>query len=150
LANRIKIYILKADIMKEELKISTVFPASAKVIYDAWLDSKEHSRLSGGKAVIQPWQGGKFKAWDGYISGKNIKLQPYARIVQSWRTTEFHIDDIDSRIEILLEKTQGGTRFTLIHKDIPEGQGKKYEKGWKDFYLKPMKDYFKKESKTKS
>jgi activator of HSP90 ATPase len=35
-----------------------------------------------------------------------------------------------------------GTRVTIIHSEIPAGQGEGYKKGWKDFYFKPMKKYF--------
>jgi deoxyadenosine/deoxycytidine kinase len=34
--------------------------------------------------------------------------------------------------------------FHIIHSHIPSGDEKKYEKGWKDYYFKPMKLYFQK------
>ena len=41
-----------------------------------------------------------------------------------------------------LEPTEGGTRVTVGHTDIPEGQGESYEGGWNDFYFDPMERYF--------
>jgi uncharacterized protein YndB with AHSA1/START domain len=131
--------------MKETIKISGVFPVNAKKIYDAWLNSAEHSEFTGGKAEIRPVAGSKFSAWDNYITGSNVKLQPYGRIVQSWRTTDFPQSAGDSRLEILFEKANGGSRVTIIHTNIPDGQAKEYEKGWKKYYLKPMKKYFRKQ-----
>lgn len=130
--------------MKDSIKISHIFPVSAKRLYDAWLSSSEHTEFTGSKTEIKPKLGTNFTAGDGYINGHNMVLQPYSRIVQSWRTTDFPETSIDSKVEILFEKVNGGTRFTLIHTQIPQGQLTEYEKGWKRYYFKPMKSYFKK------
>lgn len=132
--------------MKEKLQISGVFPVSAKRLYDAWLNSREHSKFTGSKANIRPVIGSRFSAWNKYITGSNLKLQPYGRIVQLWRTTDFPPGALDSRLEILFEKVNRGTRLILIHTQIPEGQAKNYKKGWKEHYFTPMKEYFKKET----
>jgi hypothetical protein len=31
---------------------------------------------------------------------------------------------------------------TLVHTDLPPGQGVQYEAGWKDNYFEPMQAYF--------
>jgi activator of HSP90 ATPase len=129
--------------VKDSIKISQIFPVSAKRLYDAWLSSHEHSDFTGEKAVIRPSVGTNFTAGGGYIWGYNVALQPYSRIVQSWRTSDFPESTINSKLEILFEKVNGGTKLTLIHTQIPDGQITKYEKGWKQHYLKPMKSYFK-------
>ncbi len=59
--------------------------------------------MTGGSASINSDWGGEFEAWNGYIHGKNLELEPGKRIVQSWRTSEFNADEPDSRIEITLE-----------------------------------------------
>jgi activator of HSP90 ATPase len=129
--------------LKESIRLSETFPVSAKKIFDALLNSKEHSAIIGGKAEIFPRRGTKFRIWNGYITGNNIIVQPYGRIVQTWRTKEFPDGAQDSNLEILLEKVNGGTKLTMIHSNLPDGESKKYEKGWKDYYLRPMKKYFK-------
>lgn len=128
----------------ESFKVSAVMPVNAKMLYEAWLDSKEHSEFTGGEAVIDPKAGGSFSAWDDYISGKTLELEPYRRIVQSWRTSDFPDGSKDSNLEVLFEEVEKGTKITLVHTDIPEGQGEDYKKGWNDFYFEPMKEYFEK------
>lgn len=128
--------------MKESLKVSTTLPASPEKVYTAWLSSKEHSAFTGGSAKISNKVGGKFTAWDGYISGKNLELKPYKKIVQAWHTTDFNKTDEDSRLEIILEKIKTGTKLTLIHTNIPKGQAKEYKQGWLDYYFTPMKEFF--------
>jgi activator of HSP90 ATPase len=128
--------------MTESIQLSTVLPASPEVIYKAWLSSKGHSAITGSPAKVSSKLSGEFTAWDGYIQGKNLELKPYNRIVQAWRTTEFPEGSPDSHLEVLLEPVDGGTKVTLVHTDIPNGQGQSYYTGWEDFYFKPMAEYF--------
>ena len=128
--------------MAEKIKVTAVIPARPKRIYEAWLNGKEHSGFTGSPAKVDPNINGKFTAWDGYISGRTLLLEPGKRIVQTWRTTEFPVGAEDSKLEILFQKSEKETKITLIHSNIPEGQSESYKKGWKDYYFKPMKKYF--------
>ena len=129
--------------MPESIKVSAIIPAKREKIYNAWLNSNEHSAFTGGgKVDIIPRKGGKYSAWDGYISGKTIEMDPYKKIIQTWRTTEFSEDDPDSILEVTFEDQKDKTKITLKHTNIPDGQGDGYKKGWIDFYFKPMKEYF--------
>jgi len=130
--------------MKNSLKVSATFPASAKEIYEGWLSSKGHASFTGAGAKVSSAVGGSFKAWDGYISGKNLSLKPYKKIVQAWRTTDFAKSNPDSKLEIILEESKGKTLVTLNQTNIPAGQEAELKKGWQDFYFKPMKEYFQK------
>jgi len=126
----------------EELEVSTWLPASPDALYRAWLDSKAHSAFTGAEASVQPGVDGVFYAWDGYITGANLELEPGRRILQSWSTSEFPEGHPPSMLEVLLDADAGGTRITLKHTDIPEGQGDAYEQGWEDHYFVPMRTYF--------
>lgn len=131
--------------MPDQLKVSAKFPVSAKVIFNAWLNSKLHTDMTGGEALVSSKLGGKFKAWDGYISGKNLELIKDKRIIQTWRSSEFAKNDLDSLLVVNFEDVSGGCRVTISHSQIPRGQGENYKQGWEDFYLLPMKAYFKKQ-----
>lgn len=128
--------------MTHAFTVSAVIPASPKEIYDAWLDGRQHAQMTGSaKASASTKVGGKFTAWDGYISGRNLTLVPGRKIVQAWRTSEFNDADEDSQIEVTLKKAARGTRVTLRHSNVPDGH-KGYRSGWGDHYLAPMKAYF--------
>ncbi len=127
--------------MPYEFTISDVVAASPDAVYDAWMSSEEHAAMTGGEAKIDPRVGGAFTAWDGYIEGRTIALEAGRRIVQSWRTSEFEPDDPDSEIEVTLEPIADGTKITLRHSKIPDGQSG-YEQGWRDNYFDPMREYF--------
>ena len=134
--------------MVESFEVSAFFPSqSAEKIYTAWLDSQAHTEMTGSPAEIDPTVGGKFTAWDRYIQGETLAAEPYRRILQAWRTTEFPEDSPDSRLEILIEEPEGGAQVTLLHSEIPEGQAEDYRQGWKEYYFEPMGRYFSAEPK---
>ena len=72
--------------MTLEFSVSAVTPASPQAIYNAWLDSEGHTKMTGSPANSSANVGDSFDAWDGYITGKNLEIEPGKRIVQSWRT----------------------------------------------------------------
>ena len=122
-------------------EISDLIPTSPKEIYKAWLNSAEHSGMTGGLAKISVEVGGTFEAWDGYIEGRNLVLEPSKRIIQQWRTSEFKEEEKDSLLEIFFEEENEGTKITIRHSELPE-HGMQYKQGWVDSYFNPMKEYF--------
>lgn len=129
--------------MAEQIEVSGTVAATPARVYMAWLDPAQHAAMTGGGAAeCDPIVGGRFTAWDGYIAGTNLELVPEQRIVQAWRTTEFPADAPDSRVEVDLAPSDGGTVVTIRHFEIPDGQGEQYRKGWVDFYLSKMSKYF--------
>ena len=131
----------------ETIHASAVLKAKPEAIYEAWLDGERHAAMTGGAATSDARVGHGFTAWDGYITGKHLELQPGRRIVQAWRTTEFPDSAPDSRLIVVLDPEAGGTRVTIVHTDIPKGQGAGYESGWEVHYFAPMRRYFAKPAK---
>jgi uncharacterized protein YndB with AHSA1/START domain len=127
--------------MAYEFTIADVLPATPQAVYDAWMSDDGHTEMTGGTAEIDPRVGGDFTAWDGYITGRTLALEPGRRIVQAWRSSDFEDADPDSQIEVLLAAVPEGTEITLRHTAIPDGQSG-YEQGWRENYFDPMRDYF--------
>jgi hypothetical protein len=100
-------YLVGGDpgLVAQVLRSSRVWSA----IFAAWMDSAEHSAFTGDEAMVVNKVGGEHRAAGGYIQGRTLELNEGARIVQSWRTTEFPPESPDSRVEITLEPTMGGT-----------------------------------------
>lgn len=122
--------------------LTEVIPATPRQIYDAWLDSRGHTAMTGSAAEAAAIEGATFTAWGGYISGHNLTLEPGRRIVQAWRTTRFTAADPDSRIDVLLEPAAEGTKLTLHHSEVPDGHTGYQNGGWQEHYFEPMKRYF--------
>ncbi len=124
-----------------EFTVSDTIPATPAEIYSAWLSNDGHTGMTGGEAHCSSEVGGEFDAWDGYITGANVALEPDRRIVQSWRTSQFSASEPDSQIEVTLEEVDGGTLVTLHHTSVPD-DGDHYRPGWQEHYFNPMKEYF--------
>ena len=128
--------------MKNEFTLTVTIHAKAEKIYNAWLSTEGHSAITGSPAKVDGTVNGDFTAWDGYIWGMFLELEPNHRILQAWRTAEFPSEAEDSIVEILLEEDHGKTKLTLNHSNMPEDQTDGYKSGWEDFYFKPMKKFF--------
>lgn len=126
--------------MAESIVVSRVIPSRPERLFQAWLNEDEHSKMTGSFAQAQ--KDGSFLAWDGYIKARTLEKKAYAKIVQTWRTTEFPHDAPDSVLTVMFEPAKEGTKVTFDHRNIPDGQGSNYEVGWNDFYLDPMERYF--------
>ncbi len=123
-------------------EVSHELPADPATIYNAWMSSEGHSAMTGAAASVDPTIGGAFTAWDGYIEGRTLELEPNRRIVQSWRTSEFSAKHGDSQIEVLLDATPAGTLVTIKHSGVPADQLGYEHGGWQDSYFAPMREYF--------
>ena len=128
--------------MGYDFEVSDVLPATPDEIYAAWMSSEGHTAMTGAEAHVDRTVGGDFDAWDGYITGRTLALEPGRRIVQSWRTSEFDDTHEDSRIEVLLEPLGEGTRITVRHTNVPDGQTGYEQGGWQESYFDPMREYF--------
>jgi activator of HSP90 ATPase len=126
-----------------EFTLKTRIEAPAEAIYKTWVSSEGHTKMAGGTATSTNKVGDSFTAWDGYIHGVNKVLEPYSRIVQSWRTSKFEEGEEDSQIEVILKEEKGTTELTLIHTNVSES-GEHYKNGWNEHYFQPMKTYFSK------
>jgi uncharacterized protein YndB with AHSA1/START domain len=126
----------------ETVLVSEVIFATRQRLYEAWLDSKEHSAFTADTAEIEPVVGGRHSAFSGYASGQNVALEPHRRIIQSWRSSEFPAGAPDSRVEVTFEDTLGGTLITVLHTGIPSGQSDDYRDAWLKDYFAAMKVYF--------
>ncbi len=121
--------------------------ASPKQVYEAYVDPKKHSEFTNSKATGKPVVGGKFTAWDGYISGKFLELEEGKRVVQEWISTDFPEGYLPSRLELTFCEVSKGTQIVMVHSNVPKEIADEAAEGWTEFYWEPMEKYFKKEQK---
>jgi activator of HSP90 ATPase len=128
------------------VKQKVVIPASPKEVYDAYVDPKKHSEFTGAKATGKAVVGGKFTAWDGYISGKFLELEDGKRVVQEWTSSDFP-EGHNSKLELCFNKVPKGTELVMVQSDVPEDQADETADGWTEWYWDPLKEYFSKKPK---
>ncbi len=121
------------------IRQSATFAASPHAVYEMLMDSRKHARFTGEKAKISRTVGGKFSAYDGYITGVNLTLEPDKEIVQSWRGSDWPEGHL-SKVTFSLKEVKGGTRLAFRHSGVPEEFYEDIKQGWRDYYWTPMKE----------
>ena len=124
------------------IRQSVMIPATPVEVYDALVNAKKHAAFTGAAAKSSNKVGGKFTAWDGYISGKYLKLVAGRKIVEEWSTNEWPEGYAPSLIEMTFERVERGTRLTMVQSRVPARQTAEYRQGWKGYYWTPLKAYF--------
>ncbi|MEO7175684.1 MAG: SRPBCC domain-containing protein [Saprospiraceae bacterium] len=124
-----------------QFTIQVEIAASREEIFKAWLDSAQHSDMTGSHATAGNQIGDSFTSFDDYAWGTNVELRLNEKIGQSWRTTEFADNEPDSLLEITLLDSGENTLLTIHHSNLPD-HGMTYRQGWIDYYFEPMKAYF--------
>ncbi len=127
--------------MATTIRQTVTFDAPPHTVFEALLDSKQHAAFTGQKASISRKVGGKMTAGDGYIEGKNLRIEKDTLIVQTWRTTDFKEGDPDSQVMFHFSKKGKGTRLMFVHSKVPDRLAEEFRQGWIDFYWVPLKAY---------
>jgi len=111
-------------------------------VYEALVNARKHAAFTGAAATGAAKVGARFTAWDGYIFGKHLELDPPRRIVQEWATTEWPEGSPPSKLEWTFAEKKDGVEVTMTHSAVPSSQAESYRQGWIDYYWKPLKQYF--------
>ncbi len=126
----------KTIIQKVEFKNTTT-----KDLYNLYLNAKKHSEATGATARISAKEGSTFSIYDGYITGKNLRLVKDELIVQTWRAQDWNKQDNDSTFVISLEQKGKNAILTAVHVNVPSKQVKGVAKGWYDYYWEPWEKH---------
>jgi len=122
------------------------FKVSPQRVYEALLDAKQFSALSGGHpAEIQREAGGAFSCFGGVVTGRNVELVSNQRIVQAWRVKMWP-EGVYSIVTFEFQPQGSGTRLTMEHKGFPDDMrahlnGEMPDGGWDRQYLEPLRKY---------
>jgi len=122
--------------------------APARDVYDAYVNAKRHASFTGAKASSIPKPGGKMTAWNGYVSGRFLLLDPGKRIVQTWKSRSWPRGADESILDLRLKSKGKKTELTMVHSGVPAkpaSLAKGFTSGWHTSYWKPLASYFKRE-----
>lgn len=126
--------------MSKTIRQSATFKATPHQVYEALMDSRQHSAFTGDEAKISRKVGGKISAGSGYISGSNLELVPDEKIVQAWHASDWP-DGHMSKATFALAAVPAGTRLTFTHSGVPDEHYEEIKQGWIDFYWSPLREY---------
>ena len=124
----------------ESIHQEPVFKASRQRVYEAIMDEKQFSKMTGLAAQISHEVGGAFSCFEGQINGRNVELVPNERIVQAWRSEGWKAG-IYSIAKFVLVEQGSGTKIVFDHTGFPLGQAEHLLDGWKGHYWEPLEKY---------
>ena len=130
--------------MRNVIQQSVVLPASAKMLFEMYLDPAAHSAITGFPASIGAEPGAPFHAFNKQISGQILAIDRPRLIVQSWRSVKFHDDDPDSTLILTFTPEPAGAeqgRIDVVHLDVPDHDFRDVTEGWHKHYWNPWRTY---------
>jgi activator of HSP90 ATPase len=120
-------------------------PAAPQSLFAMYLDADAHAAITGFPVTIAAEAGAEFRAFDGQLSGKILACAEPRLIVQSWRSTKFREDDLDSTLILAFspDQVEDGGVIDLVHLDVPDHDYDDVVDGWNKYYWQPWLDYLK-------
>ena len=126
------------------------FRASCARVYAALTSSEQFNavtELTDGRQLlaapgarptfISPEPGGVFTLFGGYITGRNLEMQPDRLLVQAWRTGAWAPGEY-SVVRFALTQTGAKCELVFDHRGFPDGEGSHLARGWYLHYWDPM------------
>jgi len=134
----------------EAIRQEVTLDASPQRVYEVLTSSKDFdkiTRLSDGAALldavgakptsISSEVGGAFTLFGGYITGRQVEMQPNERLIQAWREGSWKPGEFSIAAYYLT--AQGAkTRLNFEHRGFPNGNGVSLAPGWHTHYWEPL------------
>jgi activator of HSP90 ATPase len=120
--------------MPKTIQQSVVLPAAPEALFDAYLDAQQHAAITGAPVQIAPVAGAEFCAFNGALSGRILEIAPRRLIVQTWRSSHWTIDDIDSILVLTFWPHTVGGRIDLVHVNVADHDYDDVHQGWEKYY----------------
>ena len=131
----------KTILMTRAIHHEEDFTAAPQRIYDALLDAKQFSALTGFPgSEINREVGGTFSIFGGHIIGRQLELAPNRLIVQAWRVVDWP-EGIYSIARFELAGRGSGTRIKFDHTGFPPELAEHLEDGWREHYWTLLRKY---------
>ncbi len=119
------------------IKQTYVIAATPEEVWRALTHPELIQEWSGASAQYSPEAGAPYSLWDGDIVGEIVEVVPGARLVQTWKPTDW--TRLDSVVRITLVPQEGTTLVDLVHENVEESDYDGTNEGWDIYYLGAIK-----------
>jgi activator of HSP90 ATPase len=127
--------------MPKNLLLAASLPALPDQLFDMYLDAATHAAFTGAPVTIEPRAGASFRAFDGALSGTILHVEPKRLIVQTWRSTHWAGNDIDSVLVLSFWPEKEGARIELAQINVCDNDFAGVSHGWEKYYWTPWRAY---------
>jgi activator of HSP90 ATPase len=102
-------------------------------VYEALVDSKRFTELTGAPASGNSTEGSAFAVFGGHITGRHVELVPSKRVVQAWRAKTWP-EGLYSIARFELHEDGTGTKLVFDHEGFPADMKDHLAQGWQANY----------------
>lgn len=100
--------------------LSCTYFVPCHVLYKAFLDSRDLSRIALSNSVVNPTVGGEFSMYNGGVTGSIVELVPDEKIVQKWRFSQWAPGCYSTLELTFIRKGDSRTELRVHQTGIPE------------------------------
>ncbi|KAL0275994.1 UNVERIFIED_CONTAM: hypothetical protein PYX00_003681 [Menopon gallinae] len=123
------------------IELSQVLQCTAVELYNSLTVTEMVAAFTHGRVKLDAKPGGKFELFEGNVSGEFIQLEPYSKIVQSWRCERWPSGHY-SIVTIDIKQQAEFTEFKLTQTGVPQGESESIRENWERYYLDALKSTF--------
>jgi len=114
---------------------------SPEELYETLTDPRRIGAFTGGFCQIEPTSGSEFILLDGAVTGTMKELTPNKKISQKWRFKDWP-ENHYSDLTITLSSITGGTKLSLIQKNVPSSDSNRTISGWENIFWRRIQTLF--------
>lgn len=127
--------------MPRNIIMAASLPAPPDRLFDMYLDQAAHAAFTGLPVELEARSGGKFRAFNGMLSGKILRIEPKHLIVQTWRSANWPVAAVDSVLTLTFWPESDGARIELAHNNVADEDFAGVSQGWEKYYWTPWRAY---------
>ena len=127
--------------MGKDIQQSVELPAAPEALFEMYVDARQHAAFTGSEVTVSREPGSTFSAFGGALSGRMVATVPGRLVVQTWRSTNFGVDDPDSILVLAFSEAVSGGRIDLVHIGVADRDYDGVSEGWRKFYWDPWRAF---------
>ena len=127
--------------MPRNIITAASLPAPPEKLFDMYLDAAMHAAFTGLPVTLEPHAGGTFRAFDGMLTGTILHIQPKSLIVQTWRSANWPLTEMDSVLTLSFWPAEDGGRIEVAHINVADEDFAGVSQGWEKYYWTPWRSY---------
>jgi uncharacterized protein YndB with AHSA1/START domain len=123
-------------VIAEPYRDSIHIEADPDLVFDYFTRPEALVRWMGDRAVVDPKPGGEFTLWfdERCVQGQYVEVDRPRRLVITWgRRGSREMPPFSSTLEVNFTPEGGGTRVSIVHSGLPEGERPRHELGWQHY-----------------
>lgn len=127
--------------MNYDLSLEFVLSGKPQRVMELLTDPVLIRKWSGGEAILEKKEGGRFEMFDGWVQGAVIKITAN-ELAYTWKTTDMPEGTQATEVHYLLRPDEAGTKVVLRQTGFAdEDEMKSHKAGWTDYFFDPLEDF---------